>query len=133
MSNFQYYIGKEAIYLERGCVLLVRVIATQHMEYDGNVGAEFQLLTITEIEIHPMLLQVEANQDDDQLFSVSSVFLEDRNEVVSASGYIVWKLVFNAVLIEKILTALKNNYKNLTAYQVARRILTLEELEHMSA
>lgn len=133
MSNFQYYIGKEAIYFERGCILMVRVIATQHMEYDGNVGADFQLRTIREIEIHPMLLEEGANQDDDQLFSVSSVFLEDRNEIVSASGYIVWKLVFNAVLIEKILTALNNNNNNLTAYQVARRILTLEEREHISA
>lgn len=133
MSNFQHYMGKEAIYLERGCILLVRVIAIQYMEYDGNVGADFQLRTITEIEIHPMLLEEGANQDDDQLFSVSSVFLEDRNEIVSASGYIVWKLVFNAVLIEKILMALKNNNNNLTAYQVARRIITLEEREHMSA
>lgn len=132
MSIFQHYIGKEAIYLERGCVLLVRVIAIQHMEYDGNVGADFQLLTITEIEIHPMLLEEGANQDDDQLLSVGSVFLEDRNEVVLATGYIVWKLIFNIVLIEKILSALKNNNNNLTAYQVARRILTLEEREHMS-
>lgn len=127
MNNFQHYIGKEAIYLEKGCVLQVRLITVDPLEADGNIGADFQLCILSSHgrRLAPVEAETDASSEND--LWVGSVFLEDHNEIITASGYISWKLIFNADLIENILLAINNNRNEVSPYRLAQGVCAMQE------
>ncbi|MBX8785502.1 hypothetical protein HBA94_17230, partial [Ochrobactrum sp. GRS2] len=57
------------------------------------------------------------------------IFLEDRNEVITASGYVAWRLIFNADLIEKITLAIKTNASGIPVYRLVKNICKEYELD----
>ncbi len=129
MNNWHRYIGSEGIYLERGCVLTVRLKSVAPLEVDGHIGADFSLQVLEDYSRSSLSEYADNSQGVIDGLEVGSMFLEDRNEVITASGYVAWRLIFNADLIEKITFAIKTNASGLTPYRLAKDIYQKQKLE----
>lgn len=122
MNNWHRYIGREGIYLERGCVLTVRLKSVALLEVDGHIGADFSLQVLEDYSRSSLSEYAGNSQGVVDGLEVGSIFLEDRYEVITASGYVAWRLIFNADMIEKITLAIKTNASGLTPYRLAKDI-----------
>lgn len=129
MNNWHRYIGSEGIYLERGCVLTVRLKSVAPLEVDGHIGADLSLQVLEDYSRSSLSEYADNSQGVIDGLEVGSMFLEDRNEVITASGYVAWRLIFNADLIEKITLAIKTNASGLTPYRLAKDIYQKQKLE----
>lgn len=129
MNDWHHTIGCEGIYLERGRILRVRLISVTPLEMDGHIGADFSLQILEDFS-RPSVSEDTNNSlgavDD---LEVGSVFLEDQNEIITASGYVAWKLILNADLIEKITLAIKTNVSEISAYRLAKSSCEKYELD----
>lgn len=129
MNNWHRYIGREGIYLERGCVLTVRLKSVAPLELDGHIGADFSLQVLEDYSRSSLSEYADNSQGVVDGLEVGSIFLEDRNEVITASGYVAWRLIFNADLIEKITLAIKTNASGISVYRLVKNICEKYELD----
>lgn len=107
--SFEKYIGRDAIYFERGFVAHCRITGAFRENRTDSTLYEFELeiqcclqlrrdsassgLPLAEFEIDPTL-------------SVSSIWVREEEEVISASGYVIWTLVLNPGKIDEIMRAI---------------------------
>lgn len=129
MNDWHHTIGCEGIYLERGRILRVRLISVTPLEMDGHIGADFSLQILKDFSRSSVFENANNSLGAVDDFEVGSVFLEDRNEIITASGYVAWKLILNADLIEKITLAIKTNVSEISAYRLAKSICEKYELD----
>src|SRR5690606_19848389 len=117
-TPFTKYLNREGIFLERNLVISVRLVAITPLASDRGTGANFELFAIAD-------LRTRSGQDvrlPFQLgttFDVGSAWVKDCNEVLQASGYVNWVLVFNDQVQQRI-----RDHKELHAdSRQARRIV----------
>lgn len=107
--SFEKYIGRDAIYFERGFVVHCRITGAFQENRTDNTLYEFEL----EIQRCLQLRQDSASSglplaefEIDPTLSVSSIWVREDGEVISASGYVVWTLVLNPGKIGEIMRAI---------------------------
>jgi hypothetical protein len=122
INDWHHIIGCEGIYLERGRILRVRLISVTPLEMDGHIGADFSLQILEVFSRSSVSENADSSLGSVDDLEVGSVFLEDRNEIITASGYVAWKLILNADLVEKITVAIKINVSEISAYRLAKSI-----------
>ena len=129
MNDRHHIIGCEGIYLERGRILKVRLKSVTPLEMDGHIGADFSLQILEDFSRSSVSENAHNSLGAVDDLEVGSVFLEDRNEIITASGYVAWKLILNADLIKKITLAIKTNVSEISAYRLAKSICEKYELD----
>ncbi len=129
MNDWHHTIGCEGIYLERGRILRVRLISVTPLEMDGHIGADFSLQILKDFSRSSVSENANNSLGAVDDLEVGSVFLEDQNEIITASGYVAWKLILNADLIKKITLAIKTNVSEISAYRLAKSICEKYELD----
>ena len=129
INDWHHTIGCEGIYLERGRILRVRLISITPLEMDGHIGADFSLQILQDFSRSSVSENANNNLGVVDDLEVGSVFLEDQNEIITASGYVAWKLILNADLIEKITLAIKTNVSEISAYRLAKSICEKYEMD----
>lgn len=129
MNDWHHIIGCEGIYLERGRILRVRLKSVAPLVMDGHIGADFSLQILEDFSRSSVSENANNSLDAVDDLEVGSVFLENQNEIITASGYVAWKLILNADLIEKITLAIKSNVSEISAYRQAKSICEKYELD----
>lgn len=97
MSDFSNFIGMQAIYIEKGFVALVRLTTVTGLLESDEVCVDFNLEIISLIKSRGLGFQV------GDCLEVGSAYLTEENEVITASGYVAWSLIFNEIIKSKIL------------------------------
>lgn len=129
MNDWHHIIGCEGIYLERGRILKVRLKSVTPLEMDGHIGADFSLQILEDFSRSSVSENANNSLGAVDDLDIGSVFLENQNEIITASGYVAWKLILNADLIEKITLAIKSNVSEISAYRLAKSICEKYELD----
>ena len=100
-NNYLQYVGRDGLYVERGCVLVVTVDAVHNMEASAD-GAEFRLAVgKVLLQQHPFF-----DHDDPKVLNVSSIYLRECDDIISASGYVSWSIILNQKMLAEIRQAI---------------------------
>ena len=129
MNDWHHTTGCEGIYLERGRILRVHLKSVTPLEMDGHIGADFSLQILEDFSRSSVSENANNSLGAVDDLDIGSVFLENQNEIITASGYVAWKLILNADLIEKITLAIKTNVSEISAYRLAKSICDKYEMD----
>jgi hypothetical protein len=99
LVEFEIFRGREAIYVERGFVASVVLLSVTSSE-NAPAFIEFTL-DIRNVHLSRIPQQSTASGELKDLV-VGSVALDRDGEIITASGYIVWTLIFDETLIAEI-------------------------------
>lgn len=117
---YRELIGREGIFFERGFVCGARILEVAALNSDGE-GARFDLKLFPPQWEILRVPQAEASLESD--LEVGSLHLSYEKEVLRASGYVSWSIIFNAALIDCITKEIEQRLarnEEFDAYHICR-------------